>query len=157
MHPQGRHSGEKDCLIIEGKASFRTARRRRARSGIQKMTKIQSVQDSNSRPVSRDLPRMTNYNTVGKAGHEVKRLRCPAYVPFFPFNAAERNVWMRMKVTHCLSPDLLGRVCGTAADNRCAREAEGQVEGSLSFASFSLAVKENEDDHQDRLSTYLAL
>jgi len=62
-----------------------------------------------------------------------------------PFNAAERSGWMGMKVTHCLSPDLSGRVCGTAADDRCAREAEGQVEGGLSFASFSLAVKENEE------------
>jgi hypothetical protein len=52
---------------------------------------------------------------------------------------------MRIKVTHCLSPDLSGRVCGTAAGKRCARVAEGQVEGSLSFASFSLAVKENEE------------
>ena len=70
-----------------------------------------------------------------------------------PFNAAERSGWMRMKVTHCLRPDWSGRVCGTAADNRCAREAEGQVEGGLSFASFcgmrleniTLAVKENEE------------
>jgi MoaA/NifB/PqqE/SkfB family radical SAM enzyme len=39
---------------------------------------------------------------------------------------------------------LSGRVCGSATSNRCARVAEGQVEGGLSFASFSLAVKENE-------------
>ena len=54
-----------------------------------------------------------------------------------PFNAAECSGWMRMKVTRCLRPDLSGRVRGTAADNRAAREAEGQVEGGLSFASFS--------------------
>jgi hypothetical protein len=35
-----------------------------------------------------------------------------------------------------LRPDLSGRVCGTAAGIRRAREAEGQVEGGLSFASF---------------------
>jgi len=40
------------------------------------------------------------------------------------------------KGPHCLRPDLSGRVCGTA---------EGQVEGGLSFASFSLAAKENEE------------
>jgi len=51
---------------------------------------------------------------------------------------------MRIKVLHCLSPDKVGRVCRTAAGNRGAREAEGQVEGGLSFASFSLADKENE-------------
>ena len=56
--------------------------------------------------------------------------------PLVPFNAAECSGWMRMKVTHCLSPDLSGRVCGTAADNRAARVAEGQVEGAFSFASF---------------------
>jgi len=49
------------------------------------------------------------------------------------------------KGPHCLRPDLSGRVCGTAAGIRRAREAEGQVEGGLSFASFSLAAKENEE------------
>ena len=47
----------------------------------------------------------------------------------------------------------LGRVCGTAACDCLAREAEGQVEGGLSFASFSgcrlenstFALKENEE------------
>ena len=70
-----------------------------------------------------------------------------------PFNAAECSGCMRMKVMHCLSPDWSGRVCGTAADDRCARVAEGQVEGAFSFASFcgcalrtSLwASKENEE------------
>ena len=42
-----------------------------------------------------------------------------------------------------LRPDWSGRVCGTAADNRAAREAEGQVEGGLSFASFSGMRLEN--------------
>jgi len=45
---------------------------------------------------------------------------------------------MRMKGTHCLSPDSSGRVCGTAAGSRCTREAEGQVDGALSFGSFCL-------------------
>jgi hypothetical protein len=74
-----------------------------------------------------------------------------AFVGVFlaPFNAAERGVCMRKQGPHCLSPDLSGRVCGTAAGNRCARVAVGQVEGGLSFASFSLAVKENEGDQAD--------
>jgi hypothetical protein len=35
---------------------------------------------------------------------------------------------------------LSGRVCGTAAGSPFAREAEGQVEGALSFASFCLPL-----------------
>ena len=35
-----------------------------------------------------------------------------------------------------LSPDLSGRVCRTAADNRCAREAQGQVDGAFSLTVF---------------------
>jgi hypothetical protein len=57
---------------------------------------------------------------------------------------------MRKEGPHCLSPDLSGRVCGTAAGNRCARVAGGQVEGGLSFASFSFAVKENEGDQAEK-------
>jgi len=60
---------------------------------------------------------------------------------FVRFNAAERGECMRKKVPHRLSPDLSGRVCGTAAGIRFAREAEGQIEVGLSFASFYLAVK----------------
>jgi len=50
-------------------------------------------------------------------------------------------------------PDNVGRVFGTAAGSRCARVAEGQVEGGLSFASFSLAAKENEDNFFESLKT----
>ncbi len=75
------------------------------------------------------------------AGRLVIHQNSNRVVYLVPFNAAERSGWTRTKVTHCLSPDLSGRVCGTSAGNRCARAAEGQVEGGLSFASFSLAVK----------------
>jgi hypothetical protein len=69
----------------------------------------------------------------------------------FPFNAVP--ISSGMKGPHCLRPDLSGRVCGTAAGSHFAREAEGPVEGALSFASFcgsclenrTLGVKENEE------------
>jgi len=58
---------------------------------------------------------------------------------FIRLNAAERNGWMGTKDPYCLSPDLSGRVYGTAAASLCEREAEGQVEGCLSFAPFCQA------------------
>ena len=44
--------------------------------------------------------------------------------------AAEHRRSEPIRLTNCPSPDLSGRVCGTAADNRATREAEGQVEGA---------------------------
>ena len=80
---------------------------------------------------------------AGQEGGHVVHQKTNWMVSTVPFNAAECSGWMRMKVTHCLRPDLSGRVCGTAADNRAAREAEGQVEGAFSFASFSGMRLEN--------------